>query len=80
VCFEVSGRREPLLAAYRAGAASIWRSALVEAPSFLEVHSLLRIRVLPEARLREVDPEARAAVSLNAPDDLVRWAVEMPRG
>jgi molybdopterin-guanine dinucleotide biosynthesis protein A len=78
VCFEVEGRLQPLPGLYRSAAAPLWARTLQGEPSFAEVFRRLRARILPEAELRALDPEARSMVSLNSPEDLVRWSAELP--
>jgi molybdenum cofactor guanylyltransferase len=78
VCFRVAGRLEPLLGLYRTAAEPTWRAALVDAPSFTDIYRRLRATVLPEEALRAVDADARAVVSLNAPEDLLRWSAVLP--
>lgn len=79
VCFEVHGRLEPLLGVYRSSLAKRWGELLPTNPSFRDLFSHFRTRVLPEARLREVDPDVRSPVSINTPADLARWRVELPQ-
>lgn len=78
VCFEVHGRFEPLLGVYRSCLADRWGELLPTNPSFREVFSHFRARVLPQSRLLEVDPDLRSPVSINTPADLARWKVETP--
>jgi len=80
VCFEVHGRLEPLLGVYRSSLAERWGELLRTNPSFRELFSHFRARVLPQSRLREVDPDLRSPVSINTPADLARWRVEVPQG
>ncbi|MFP2926451.1 molybdenum cofactor guanylyltransferase [Pyxidicoccus sp. 3LG] len=79
VCFEVAGRLEPLLAAYRTALAPAWVEALVEDPSLRQLLSGCRARLLPEDALRAVDPELRSLVNVNTPEDLARHGVTLPR-
>jgi molybdopterin-guanine dinucleotide biosynthesis protein A len=78
VCFEIDGRFEPLLAVYRSSLARSWGLRLGENPSFGGIFSGFRTRVLPKSRLEEVDPDLRSVVSINGPDDLARWGVQLP--
>jgi molybdopterin-guanine dinucleotide biosynthesis protein A len=78
VAFEINGRLEPLLAVYRSGIAAQWGAALVSQPSFRNVFRLFRVRLLSDQELRAVDPEMRAIVSINTPEDLARFGVELP--
>lgn len=78
VCFEIDGRFEPLLAVYRSSLAQPWGACLANNPSFGGIFSGFRTRVLPKSRLQEVDPDLRSVVSINAPDDLARWGVQLP--
>jgi molybdopterin-guanine dinucleotide biosynthesis protein A len=79
VCFEVGGRWEPLLAAYRRALAAPWGEVLrEEAPSLRRLLSNSRTRVLPEVTLRAVDAALRAVVSVNTPEDLERHGVRRP--
>ncbi len=78
VAFEINGRLEPLLAVYRSRLAAQWETTLVSQPSFRDVFRLFRVRLLSEQKLRAVDPEMRAIVSINTPDDLARFGVELP--
>ncbi|QSQ21571.1 molybdenum cofactor guanylyltransferase [Pyxidicoccus parkwayensis] len=80
VCFEVSGRLEPLLAAYRTELAATWGESLKEDPSLRQLLSRVRTRLLPEDTLRAVDPELRSLVNVNTPEDLARHGVTLPRG
>lgn len=79
VCFEVAGRLEPLLAAYRTGLAAGWGAALEEDPSLRQLLSGVRARLLPEDALRTVDPGLRSLVNVNTPEDLARHGVTLPR-
>ncbi len=78
VCFEIDGRFEPLLAVYRSSLAQSWGACLAKNPSFGGIFSGFRTRVLPKLRLQEVDPDLRSVVSINGPDDLARWGVQLP--
>ncbi|MGE6763043.1 molybdenum cofactor guanylyltransferase [Corallococcus interemptor] len=78
VCIEREGRWEPLFAAYRTGLVKQWGEALVEDPSLRRLLMRFRTRVLPVDALRAVDPELRALVNVNTPDDLVRYGVTLP--
>ena len=75
---EIDGRFEPLLVVYRSSLAQPWGVRLAENPSFGGIFSGLRPRVLPKSRLQEVDPDLRSVVSINGPDDLARWGVQLP--
>jgi molybdenum cofactor guanylyltransferase len=79
VCFTVAGRVEPLLALYRRTLADPWGEALkVEEPSLRSLLSRCRTRLLPEEALRAVDAELRSVVSVNTPEDLVRYGARRP--
>lgn len=78
VAFEIDGRLEPLLAAYRKALAPAWGSALEASPSFARLFRSFRTRLLPEQALRTVDPDMRAVVSINTPTDVARFAIELP--
>lgn len=78
VCFEVGGRLEPLLAAYRTALAPAWGAALAAEPSMRELLSGVRTRLLSEAALRAVDPALRSLANVNTPEDLARYGVALP--
>lgn len=78
VCFEVAGRMEPLLAAYRVSLAGAWGRGLAEDPSLRQLLSRFRARRLPESALRAVDPSLRSLVNVNTPEDLARHGVTLP--
>ncbi|ATB51473.1 molybdenum cofactor guanylyltransferase [Corallococcus macrosporus] len=78
VCFEVAGRLEPLLAAYRPALAPAWGDALATNPSMRELLSNVRTRLLPEETLRAVDPSLRSLANVNTPEDLARYGVALP--
>ena len=78
VCFEVAGKLEPLLAAYRAALGPAWGQSLVEDPSLRQLLSRFRARLLPESALRAVDPALRSLVNVNTPEDLARHGVSLP--
>jgi molybdopterin-guanine dinucleotide biosynthesis protein A len=78
VCFEVAGRVEPLLAAYRVSLAGEWGRGLAEDPSLRKLLSRFRARLLPESALRAVDPALRSLVNVNTPEDLARHGVSLP--
>ncbi|MCP3137202.1 molybdenum cofactor guanylyltransferase [Pyxidicoccus xibeiensis] len=78
VGFEVAGRLEPLLAAYRTALAPAWGEALVEDPSLRQLLSGFRARLLPEDALRAVDAGLRSLVNVNTPEDLARHGVTLP--
>jgi len=78
VAFEISGRLEPLLALYRRAIAATWGSALSSHPSFRDLFRLFRTTLLSEEKLKTVDPGMRAIVSINTPEDLVRFGVQLP--
>ena len=78
VCFEVAGRWEPLLAAYRTALATGWGQALGEDPSLRQLLSRFRARLLSEEALRAVDPTLRSLVNVNTPEDLARHGVSLP--
>ncbi|MCY1018357.1 molybdenum cofactor guanylyltransferase [Pyxidicoccus sp. MSG2] len=80
VCFEVAGRLEPLLAAYRTTLAAGWGESLREDPSLRQLLAHARARLLPEETLRTVDPRLRSLVNVNTPEDLARHGVTLPRG
>ncbi len=76
--FEVNGRLEPLLALYRSAIAPRWGSALSAHPPFRSLFRDFRAKLLPEEALRAVDPDMRAIVSINTPEDLARFGVQLP--
>ena len=79
VCFQVAGRVEPLLALYRARLAGPWGRALeAGSPSLRALVAGCHARLLPEHTLRAVDPELRAVVSVNTPEDLTRHGAALP--
>jgi molybdopterin-guanine dinucleotide biosynthesis protein A len=78
IAFEINGRLEPLLALYRCAIAATWGSALSSHPSFRDLFRLFRTTLLSEEKLKKVDPEMRAIVSVNTPEDLVRFGVQLP--
>ncbi|MBZ4419145.1 molybdenum cofactor guanylyltransferase [Myxococcus sp. RHSTA-1-4] len=78
VCFEVAGKLEPLLAAYRGALGPAWGQSLVEDPSLRQLLSRFRARLLPESALRAVDPALRSLVNVNTPEDLARHGVSLP--
>lgn len=78
VCFEIAGRLEPLLGVYRSAIAPRWGRLLASQPSFAELSRRFRHHLLPEQRLREVDPELRSVVSVNTPEDLHRLGMSLP--
>jgi molybdopterin-guanine dinucleotide biosynthesis protein A len=78
VCFEVAGRLEPLLAVYRAALVTPWGEALAEDPSLRRLLARFRSRLLPESALREVDPELRALVNVNTPEDVASHGITLP--
>lgn len=79
VCFQVEGRLEPLLAAYRTTLARPWGEALGEAcPSLAGLIERSCPRVLPEVRLREVDPLFESVQGVNCPADMARLGVSWP--
>ncbi|QSQ12027.1 molybdenum cofactor guanylyltransferase [Myxococcus landrumensis] len=80
VCFESSGRVEPLLAVYRSALARVWLATLSEDPSLRQLLSRFRARVLPESALRAVDPSLRSLVNVNTPEDLAAQGGRLPRG
>lgn len=80
VCFEVSGRLEPLLAVYRAKLADAWGEVLQrEDPSLRALLSQCQTRFLTETQLRQVDPGARSVLSVNTPEDLARHGVNLTK-
>lgn len=78
VAFEIAGRIEPLLAAYRQDIAGPWGTALASAPSFGRLFRAFRTKLLSERALRAVDADMRAVVSINTPDDAARFAIQLP--
>lgn len=81
VCWRVDGRAEPLLALYRRALARPWGEALASGgPSLRALLEEARTAWLPEAALRAVDPEGRAVVSVNTPEDLARHGVSIAPG
>ncbi|MHB8873401.1 MAG: molybdenum cofactor guanylyltransferase [Myxococcaceae bacterium] len=79
VCFQVSGRLEPLLAVYRASLAPAWERALPAEPGFGELFELFRAKVLPQTALATVDPGLRSVVSVNTPQDAERLGITHSR-
>jgi molybdenum cofactor guanylyltransferase len=78
VGFEVEGRLEPLLACYRTTLAPAWGAALASGPSFRTLWAMARARVLGPEVLARVDPDRRAVVSVNTPEDAQAWGVALP--
>ena len=79
VAFAVAGRVEPLLALYRGTLHGPWGEALRHGePSLKGLLADCRARLLPEESLRAVDPELRAVVSVNTPEDLARHGARLP--
>lgn len=79
VCFEVDGRLEPLLAAYRTALAGAWGEVLEgESPSLGRLIGRSRARILPEQALRAVDPSLESVQSVNSPEDMARLGVSWP--
>ncbi|MGO8969735.1 MAG: molybdenum cofactor guanylyltransferase [Myxococcaceae bacterium] len=78
VGFEVDGRLEPLLACYRASLAPSWGAALADSPSFRDLWHRVRTALLPKEALLRVDPEGRAVLSVNTPEDAAALAIEVP--
>jgi molybdopterin-guanine dinucleotide biosynthesis protein A len=79
VCFQIAGRAEPLLAVYRCSIAGAWERALAAGPSFRELFRNFRVHLLGDSDLRQVDPQMRAIVSVNTPQDVVRLDIKLPR-
>lgn len=75
VCFEVSGRLQPLLAVYRAEIARAWGEALAAGPSFGKLLSRFQTTVLPERALALVDPSLRSVEGVNTRLEAERWGV-----
>lgn len=78
VGFRVQGRLEPLLALYRSALAPAWEAALASNPSFAHLWQSLRSCVLPEEALAQVDPELRAVVSVNTPEQARAFGIGLP--
>jgi len=78
VCFEVAGRLEPLLAAYRTSLSTVFGEALQSGPSLRGLIAGSRTKVLPEAVLRAVDPQGQSVQSINAPEDLRQHRIALP--
>ena len=78
ICFEVAGRPEPLLAAYRSSIAGVWGRALTAEPSFRELFRHFRTHLVSDSELRQVDPGMRAIASVNTPEDLARFGISWP--
>ena len=78
VAFEINGTLEPLLALYRSAIAATWGSALSSHPSFRDLFRAFRTTLLSEETLKAVDPGMRATVSINTPEDLARFGVQLP--
>ncbi len=67
---EVGGRLQPLCAAYRRGAAGKMRAAVARGESRMAaVYDALDMRIIPEARLRAIDPELRSFFNVNTEAD-----------
>lgn len=81
VCFEVAGRLEPLMAVYRTSLAATWGELLRDhSPSLRSLLAQCRARVLPEKRLRALDPSVRSVVSVNSRAELEAVGVRWPAG
>jgi molybdopterin-guanine dinucleotide biosynthesis protein A len=81
ICFQVGGRLEPLLAAYRAELAPRWELLLRAEPlSFARLFEHFRTLVLPEEALIAVDPSLASVVSVNTPEGARAAGVELPAG
>ncbi len=82
LCFRVAGRLEPLLGVYRRSLAPAWEVRLREAdgraPSMKDLFAAVGGKAVDEAVLREVDPTLCATVSVNRPEDLARWKLQIP--
>ena len=78
VGFEVEGRLEPLLACYRAALAPAWGEALARNPSLAELWQTVRTGRLPRAVLQQVDPDCRAILSVNTPEEAAAHAITLP--
>jgi molybdenum cofactor guanylyltransferase len=78
VAFQAGGRLQPLLAAYRAGLHPAWGRMLATDPPLRLLIGKLRARLLPEERLRRVDPGLRSLESINEPRDLERLGATLP--
>jgi molybdopterin-guanine dinucleotide biosynthesis protein A len=79
VCFQVGQHLQPFPGLYRAALASRWGAQLAKEPSLRHLLTSVGARELDEATLRAVDPLAHSVVSLNTPEDLVRWSAERPQ-
>ncbi len=82
----IGGRRQPLLAGYRAAAAPAL-GALLESgarglrdiPGSLFVRELTEAELLTNAELRAVDPALRSAINANTPEEWARLRIAVTR-
>lgn len=79
-CFESGGRLQPFPGVYAAGLAETWARLLDGQPSLNVLFRALGGTVLPEEKLRRVDPDLLALVNVNRPEDRVRWKIDWPIG
>lgn len=82
---EWEGRLHPLTAVYRAGVQPLLAQQLAEGRRRpLDLFDRVRTRVVGEAEIREIDPEGRAFLNMNTPEDYERakqlWAKLFPTG
>jgi molybdopterin-guanine dinucleotide biosynthesis protein A len=74
------GRIEPFPGLYAAHLASEWAARLDEAPSLQSLCRHFAHTLVPRERLRAVDPQGRALLSINTPEDLQRLRAALPDG
>jgi molybdenum cofactor guanylyltransferase len=78
VAFQAAGRLQPQLAAYRASLHAAWGRSLATDPPLRVLIGKLRARILPEDRLKKVDPQLRSLEGINEPKDLARLGASLP--
>ncbi|MCS6935960.1 MAG: molybdenum cofactor guanylyltransferase [Candidatus Bipolaricaulota bacterium] len=77
---EVNGHRVPTLALYHKSCLSIIEQLLSrERTSLQALLDAVSVRVIPEERVRESDPDLRSFVNLNRLEDWERWRVGSTR-
>jgi len=79
-CFSVGGRLQPFPGLYACSLATQWASLLERQPSFPSLFQELTGRVLPEEKLRRVDPDLESVANVNRPEDRLRWKIDWPIG
>ncbi|MDQ3263224.1 MAG: molybdenum cofactor guanylyltransferase [Myxococcota bacterium] len=79
-CFESGGRLQPFPGVYAAELAETWARLLDGQPSLNVLFRSMGGAVLPEEKLRRVDPDLLALVNVNRPEDRVRWKIDWPIG